>query len=538
MYKILYIMLFLTAFISITSAQNCGRRYRERVFNSIQLYQDVVYSRDAPKITGAALGIETTLPYDLFMDIRTPPPTDTVTKRPAFIMAFGGGFVDIAFMGSTVLVGTMDNEDVQALADTLAHWGYVTACIEYRTGFDVLSRTSILRAVWRGSQDISAGVRFLRKNSDWFGIDEDKVFIGGSSAGGFSCLHSTFIDGLERIPESYEQTPIVMQDLGEMHSRPIEMLTAFNPFAANTVIGNDVDSIANGIASYWGALGDTNWLSGNNKAPVIMFHGTNDLIVDAQCAQPFSSLILVAPTTCGSVVLDTAMRNRNISHELHTASGEGHEYWGVLNGDWLPNGPNAYWVDIINKTTDYFYNIMRPTVPNINGTNVAVYNQVYTYTVTNHIAGASYCWEVENGTILNSPQNGTTVEILWNNTGTLARVKATRIDRSEVASLQRVYNVNLVMSINVTELTTISDLNIYPNPAQNLLNIAFTSASNLDYTINLLNSLGQRVHSRQLNANIGNNNYSLDICQLKAGLYVLQMQQEGKMISKKFIVTE
>ncbi len=535
MNKIIYLVLMWLTFATALDAQNCGRRYRERVFNSIQVYRDVIYSRDAPKIIGAALGIETTLPFDLVMDIRTPPPTDTVTKRPAFIMAFGGGFVDIAFMGSTVLVGTMDNEDVQALADTLAHWGYVTACIEYRTGFDVLSGTSILRAVWRGSQDISAGVRFLRKNSNWFGIDEQKIFISGSSAGAFSCLHSTFIDGNERIPQSYEQTPIIMGDLGEMHSRPIEELTAFNPFASNTVLGNDVDSIANGIAAYWGALGDTTWLSGSNKAPVIMFHGDGDLIVDAECAQPFSSLILVAPSTCGSTKLYPAMQNRNIDSELHIAQGEGHEYWGALNGDWLPSGPNAYWGDMIDKTATFFYDIMRPAAPTINGANLAQWGQIQTYTIANPLPGATYCWEVQNGTILNSPQNGSSVQIIWNTTSTLGRVKAISSDRSEVASLQRVYNVNLVPT-NVTEYESNTGLEIYPNPSQAEFTVKFQTQELIPTQIQIVNQLGQVCVTKTIATVLGENNLSLNLADLPNGLYLFRLQSGANIATQKLII--
>ena len=66
-----------------------------------------------------------------------PPVTDTVRNRPVVLLGHGGGFINVAFMGGTVMVGTMDNEDVQALADTLAHWGYIAAVIEYRLGFNL-----------------------------------------------------------------------------------------------------------------------------------------------------------------------------------------------------------------------------------------------------------------------------------------------------------------------------------------------------------------------------------------------------------------
>lgn len=172
-------LLFLSFLPFLLKAQDClGKRYQERIFSSVQVFQEVVYSQDAPSLLGSSFGAETTFDQDLVMDIYMPPPTDTVRNRPVVILAHGGGFVNIFFMGGTTLVGTKDNEDVQALADTLAHWGFVAASIQYRTGFDPANGSSVKRAVWRGSQDISAGIRFFRKNAQWFGIDPHKVFVG------------------------------------------------------------------------------------------------------------------------------------------------------------------------------------------------------------------------------------------------------------------------------------------------------------------------------------------------------------------------
>ena len=285
-YAIRLTVLFLL--ITYQGMSQCTDRYLSRHFSSIQVFRDVVYSKDAPSLITAGLASETIIDQDLVMDVFIPPVTDTVQDRPAIIFAHGGGFINVLFMSSTILVGSMDNDDVQAIADSFAHRGYVTAVIEYRVGFNPLSPQSLVRAVWRATQDISAAGRFLRKNHHWFGIDPDKIFSAGSSAGAFGTIHSTFVDYNERPAETRELVPLLMRDLGPLHSRPVVSLTGTNPFVGSNVLGNDVDSIPLAIASYWGAVGDTDWLiQGSNQAPVILFHGTNDPIVDYKCERPF-----------------------------------------------------------------------------------------------------------------------------------------------------------------------------------------------------------------------------------------------------------
>lgn len=541
MKKLLYTLLaVLLTYAADTTAQSCGMRYKQRVFSSIQIYRDVVYSKAAPKLIAAGLGIETTIDKDLKMDIFMPPPTDTTKNRPVVILAHGGGFVDIAFMGGTILVGTKENEDVQALADTLAHWGYVAACIEYRTGFDVLSRTSVMRAVWRGSQDISAGIRFFRKNATWFGADPSRVFVGGSSAGAFACLHSTFIDNSERIPESYYQGWF-MGDLGKMHSRPVVKLTSFHPFAGSNVAGNDVDSLPKAIASYWGAIGDTNWLAGNNKAPVIMFHGTDDATVDAECGKPFSGVLFTAPVTCGSIKMDPAMTNRNILHETHIEQGEGHEYWGVTNGDWILFAqPNQYWKPMIQQTADFFYARMQPAMPQVAGSGNPAVGTTQTYYVVSPQANMQYCWEVVGGTIVSN--TGSSIQVYWGAANSSAQVKVRAIDRAGVASVARAYNVGVrtMLRQGATEeevvLQGLDELVVYPNPSSGVANVAFTAYQTGDIQIYVVDMLGRVAHQQTYTPNAGSNTLTLELGNLPKGAYSLHLQQADQRAVQKLLL--
>lgn len=527
---ILFIFLSGIAF----SQQTCGTRYLERHFNSIQIFRNVVYTKSSPKLIAATAGIETTISKDLLMDIFMPPSTDTAKNRPVVIIAHGGGFIDVAFMGGTLLVGTKDNQDVQALCDTLAHWGYVTACIEYRTGFDALSSISVKRAVWRGAQDMSTAIRFFRKNAYRFDIDPNRVFIGGSSAGAFCALHSTFVDNNERIPESNSQPfPFVMGDLGKLHSRPVVQLNSFNPFSGNNVPGNDVDSIPNAVVSYWGAIADTSFFNGNNKAPVKMYHGTSDIVVSSQCARPFASVILTAPVTCGSEIMDRALNNRNLTHQTTIVQGEGHEFWGALNGSWISGGPNSYFYPLIDSSSSFFYEIMRPDAPQILGTSTFIPNNVINFSVANPVTSSRYCWELDGGTIISSITDGPSIQVSFSATTSLASVKCREIDQAEVVSFQTVKNLSQ-SGLSNDLLRSDKSIHIYPNPVENTLNVEILNSISDHSKIEVFDILGQKIISRPFN----NNSFSLDVGFLESGHYFVRIESDSKSYYQQFTVSK
>ena len=103
-------------------------RYRERVFTSSTVQQNVLYGT-APQWI---------FPYwgeDLFMDIYTPS-GDIHTKRPLIIMAHAGGFLN----------GAKNVDNMVAICDSFARKGYVTASIAYRKGFNPAGTGSAERA--------------------------------------------------------------------------------------------------------------------------------------------------------------------------------------------------------------------------------------------------------------------------------------------------------------------------------------------------------------------------------------------------------
>lgn len=306
-----YLLIILLFPLSVSS--QC--RYFDRLFPSVTKTADVIYG-NAPSITAFYLGESITVAQDLKMDIFQPQ-GDVEMNRALIIFAHSGGFIN----------GSKSNDDMQALCDTFAHYGYVTATIDYRKNFNLLSSSSSERAVWRGVQDASAAVRYFKQNAALYGIDANRIFFWGSSAGAFMALGLAYVDDSER-PASTSSSP----NLGCKDC-------SGNNFAFSSTVA--------GIISCWGATKDTSWIQNNNNTPAQLFHGTNDGTVPNTEGYPFG-----LPTITyvrGSQQVNEQLNRTSIYHEYYPVAGEDHEYWGTTNGMFGSSGPTAYWPDIIGK---------------------------------------------------------------------------------------------------------------------------------------------------------------------------------------------
>ena len=91
--------------------------------------------------------------------------------------------------------------------------------------------------------------------------------------------------------------------------------------------------------------------------PPLLIHGTDDMIVPFGVGPSFSLPIL--PATYGSDPISKRLAHLGISHDTYFVEGEGHEFYGVFNGNWNP-APNAYWDTITVKVAAFLHKHHRP----------------------------------------------------------------------------------------------------------------------------------------------------------------------------------
>lgn len=256
--KKIYLLGLALATLFSANAQDCSTgRYATDVFTGSTVTSGIKY--------GENINFDGTS-QELFVDIYQPI-ADTETERALIIFIHGGSFVG----------GSRTGADVVPLAQLYAKKGYVTSSISYRLGMKNLMTPSgpgeagASEAVMRATQDAKAAIRFFKKSvadGNAYGIDTTKIFLVGSSAGGFVALHHAYLDQVSEIPAA-----INMSDPS--------LVGGINGNSGTPGHTSDVRAIVN-IA---GALGDTTWMD-NNTTPVLSLHGSADGTV------PFGSAML------------------------------------------------------------------------------------------------------------------------------------------------------------------------------------------------------------------------------------------------------
>ena len=222
-----------------------GERYRyTSTYDNVSVSEGHVYGSNLD-----ATGIDTELDFDFYEAVG-----NSATDRPLLLIAHGGFF----------LGGSNDGMDVVPLCEDFARMGYAVASFSYRLGIvNVLDlENELIRAVWRAVHDGRAAVRYFRKSVEedgnpW-GIDPDRIYMGGVSAGGFLALHHAYVDLESEIPANIDQTAPGMGGGLEGESG--------NPGYSSEVAG---------VFNICGALKDTAWMEPGDLS-IVSVHGTND----------------------------------------------------------------------------------------------------------------------------------------------------------------------------------------------------------------------------------------------------------------------
>lgn len=94
-----------------------------------------------------------------------------------------------------------------------------------------------------------------------------------------------------------------------------------------------------------------------------------------------------------------------------------------------------------------------------------------------------------------------------------------------------------VSPVAINDLTEVSALRLFPNPATSKLSLELTLLENINLELNITNSLGQLIYKEQLSdLGIGAHLHSVDVSQLPAGIYQLQLSNNDHSATMKVVV--
>lgn len=204
---------------------------------------------------------------DLHLHVFEPEAHAATDKRAAFLIVHGGGWT-----GGNA-------RKFYTIADHFARRGMVGICLEYR-----LVRADSGVTVFDCVRDGRSAVRFLRRHAAEFGIDPDRIVVGGGSAGGHVAVGTAILP----FDEPGEATEI---------SCVPNVLVLLNPV---------IDTSENGygrqkIGERWKELSPVEHVA-PGLPPTIVFHSTDDSVTPFAGARLFHERMLASGNDCELVV--------------------------------------------------------------------------------------------------------------------------------------------------------------------------------------------------------------------------------------------
>jgi len=95
--------------------------------------------------------------------------------------------------------------------------------------------------------------------------------------------------------------------------------------------------------------------------------------------------------------------------------------------------------------------------------------------------------------------------------------------------------IELTNITSVEDLSTISNIVAYPNPAVDVLNISLDSEQSGDFVVSIFSSTGQLIQQTFTQVVAGNNQLVLDVNDLSKGTYIIQVSDNNSSSTMQFV---
>ena len=500
----IFVLLCLMGSLTLHAQQ----RYLDEVFTSVVRMDSVVYGNNISVLLQAQ--------QDLIMDIYMPA-GDTVTDRPVVIMFATGNFLPAILNGAPT--GTIKDSVIVEICTRLAKRGYVVAATFNRQGWDALNPSqeiqtaTLLQAAYRGIIDARTAIRFMRKtvaeDGNPYGINPDKIVVGGEGTGGYISLGAAFFD---------DYTKVLLPKFTDFNTG--------NPYIDTTVHGNifgtnlTSQNIPNHVGyssefnmafNIGGALGDSSWMDPGDM-PVVSFHTPQDPNA------PYQIGIVIVPTT-GNTVIDEAAGSYTVT-QIANAFGNNDVFVNAGFSDPFTTAANT-----LNDGNEGLFPFDRPFTPGdytcTNGATLPLVPEGSPWSWWNEAAFVA-TWDFATGgtpfpgVIANCRQRASNPD--------MSATKARTYMDSIVGYL--VPRMNVALELNTTSIQDrllAQQLEVYPNPTQGTFTVAHRLATQPLRQVEVLDITGRRVlRADGLNAQT----YTATLPPLPAGLYLVRVQTD------------
>ena len=525
--------IFTIALLIIGLSVSAQTRYLDDVFSEVTVTADVNFATNI-----SVLPLLQTLPpgpAPLKCDIYEPT-GDSVVNRPVIILIHTGTFLPAIANGQPT--GSRTDLSIIEQCSRWAKKGYVAIAMENRLGWNPTSsdqdvRTStLLQAAYRGIQDAKAMVRYMRMtedNGNPYGINPDKIILGGQGTGGYLSLgYATLNDpGVElNLPKfiSVSGSPYVFPPF---FGNPDGTDSTTLPAAAsptgqdelwnipnNPSYSNDVNMVFN----LGGALADISWLEAG-EVPMVSFHCENDPNA------PIDTGDVVEPVNDDFVIEVMGSRtaqfyaNQYLNNDAFALAGITDAFTTAAN---VNNG---------GLEGLYIFKTPAPsTTPNAYGESYEEQGAPWdwwdgaAYEATAQIVNASS----------GAPAGYFEANAILGNPNMSASNGNAYLDTVHGYLNPRMYEVldlaNDIAIINSVDEKINNSTKIYPNPANNFLNIV--SLKTGISSVEIYNLNGQLV----LNKEVNNNQKTINISSLEGGIYIVDILSENTSVKRKLIV--
>ncbi|MDA8715013.1 T9SS type A sorting domain-containing protein [Flavobacteriales bacterium] len=510
--RLLLLTCLLTGFAATNIAQT---RYLEEVFSNVTVTSNVAYGQNYTVLTGSPLLAP------LMMDVYEPA-GDSLTGRPLIVYLPTGSFLPRYI--NQLCTGDKTDSTTVEMCKRLARQGYVVAACNYRTGWNPALPTqeertqSILQAVFRALQDTKTAVRFFRKDhaetGNTYGINPNRIAIGGQGSGGYVSLAYGSVDKLSEIQLTKFYNPTTAAFMVDT-----AILGDWDGYGGNPALNyvnhagypTDVSMTFN----IGGAIGDSSWIDAG-EVPTVSYHGVADAFA------PYTTGIVYVPGTTLYVI---EVSGGSVVSRLQNANGNNDVFKTPAITDSYTTAADGY-----NTYLDGTYG---------NGGDEGLYpfvgvadgNGPWEWWSNAQVGIEAPLYGADSATcVSNSYASNPVYEFLGEATGRLRALGF--VDTIQGYLAPRLYRVLIENTPSEIDEMRDLDVSIYPNPSNGSIN--FISKGNTPINrIDFYATTGKLIRQE---SNIGADIYTNSNLNLSSGMYIVNVHFDSGIVTKKIIV--